>query len=309
VGRRFVGIALGVLCVARSAAADGEASARARAAFDRARKMIEAGDCLHAIPELEESLRHDPSVGAHLSLSECVDRGDPHRAWWELREAAVIAFAKKDDRYAFAEERAAALRPRIAMLRIEVPPRDLWAPGFELRIDGKPIDRGHLTGGDVAAPPGEHVVTASTADGRKFELRITSKIGTAALVVVDLLQPHPVAPAPMPVALVTAPTPPPPSQTKRNVGLVLLSTGVLAAAVGTGFGIVALQKRSELDRACNGDASRCTGSPRVVDPVVDSLDSNATASTIFFAAGATLVAAGVYFVLSAPRVQTAAFAW
>ena len=42
---------------------------------------------------------------------------------------------------AIAEQRTSALRLRVGMLRIEVPARDLYAAGFELRVDGKIIDR------------------------------------------------------------------------------------------------------------------------------------------------------------------------
>lgn len=283
-----------IIGMARTARAEESDHDRAVALFGDARKLIEAGDCPAAVPKLLESIAREPSVGARFSLAECVRDADPHGAFWHLREAALLAFVKHDPRVASAEEQAGAIVKATGGLLFDIEAVDLRAPGFDLRLDDRSVDRFHLSAA-VAAAPGDHHIVATVADGRRFEgdARVTrGSITRARLVLVRA--PSVVAPR--------VESPPPPIAVReensslsgrRKVALGIGSAGVAALAVATAFGVVALEKRAEIDRACNGDRDACTGSPRVVDPVLDSANANATISTILFAAGGALLAGGI----------------
>jgi hypothetical protein len=289
------------------------------AAFEHARKLIEAGDCAGAIEKLDESIRYEPSIGAHLSYADCLEKSDPHSAYRHLRDAAVIARAKGDQRLDVAEQRSRALAPQIAAVQIEVDPADLATPGFLLKVDELAIDRFHLTA-PIAAPPGDHTLSATTASGKRWLKRVRTDAGRVigVKVVLEDPPPPPVAP-PVPVAPVAKDESARerPASTRATIGLVVTGVGVATLLTGAAFGIVTLTKRGELDRVCNGDASRCTGPPRNVDPVLDSAEKNATASTILLSAGGVLVVSGIVLWLTAPRstptttarLRRGAFTW
>lgn len=83
--------------------------------FDQGRRLLENGNCKDAIPKLEESLRYNESVGARFSLASC--RVDPLVAWREYKAAEALALRKNDERAKGARSAAAALEPKLALVR------------------------------------------------------------------------------------------------------------------------------------------------------------------------------------------------
>jgi hypothetical protein len=311
--RRFaIAAVLGtIIAVANTAAAEETDHERAVALFAEARKLIETGDCTGAVPKLQESISREPSIGARFSLADCTRENDPYGAFWHLREAALLAFIKHDDRLGSAEDHAGAIVARTGGLRFDIDAVDLRAPGFDLRIDDRSVDRFHLAS-PIALPAGEHRIVATVADGRRYEgeARVTSGVITLARVVL-LRSPSSATVRSDPPAT-TAPSDDGGGLSgRRTLALGIGGAGIAALTVATAFGIVALEKRSELDRACNGDRNACTGDARVVDPVLDSAGKNATISTILFALGGALVAGGAVLWLTEPRStkNTAVLRW
>src|SRR5689334_20351410 len=78
--------------VTTPARADESAHDKAVSAFQEGRRYIEGGNCDAAIPKLRESLAHEASIGARLSLADCTEASDPVGAWNLLKEAAAHAF-------------------------------------------------------------------------------------------------------------------------------------------------------------------------------------------------------------------------
>jgi hypothetical protein len=280
-----------IMALAGTARAEESDHDRAFALFSEARKLIEGGDCPAAVTKLHESLALEPSIGARFSLAECTRDADPFGAFWNLREAALLAFVKHDDRLDSAEQQSEAIARNKGGLRFDIDAVDLRAPGFEVRIDDRPIDRFHLRA-SIAMPPGNHHVVATVADGRRYESDV--RVESAAIMFVRVVLVRPPAlvtphPEPLPARL--------PSENdglsgRRKLALGLGGLGIATLSVATAFGIVALEKRSELDRACNGDRNACTGRTGIVDPVLDSADQNATISTVLFAVGGALALGG-----------------
>lgn len=302
---RGLGIAILLVATAlvRRAEADEDADerhARAVAAFEEARALIAAGDCASALPKLTESLAAEPSVGAHFSSAECVEGTDPYAAFWHLREAAAVAHRRRDDRGLLADRRADEIARRVGGIRVQMSGGPNALLGFELRIDGRPIDRIYTTG-PIALEPGNHAVSVATTDGRRLEQTVHVAEGTVTIFDVAL---GAVAapPPPRPPAQSVAPPPPPRGGLggRQWLAIGLAAAGTLSVAAGTAYGVVTLEKRDELDRACNGDANACTGAPRVVDPVLESAERNATASTVLFAVGAGLLAGAAVLFFVAP---------
>src|SRR5712692_8236084 len=85
------------ILVTTVAHADSSDHARAMTAFEDARRLIDGGDCELGVVKLEESLRWEPSVGAHLAMADCLEARDPLTAWANLREAERLAYLKHDE--------------------------------------------------------------------------------------------------------------------------------------------------------------------------------------------------------------------
>lgn len=86
----------------------------------------------------------------------------------------------------------------------------------------------------------------------------------------------------------------------RTLGFVLGGVGVVGVGVGSYFGVTAISKK-------NSGNAHCTG--KLCDSQGLSLESDAhtdgAVSTVAFAVGAVALAAGAYFVITAPASQSA----
>src|SRR5262249_36785877 len=107
---------------------------RAKELFAEARRLVNSGNCGDAVRKLEESLRFNESIGVRLSLAECA-RDRPLEAWRQLKMAEFLAAKKGDDRVTFARMQAAALEPRLALIRFELAPSVGDLADFEMHID------------------------------------------------------------------------------------------------------------------------------------------------------------------------------
>jgi hypothetical protein len=77
------------------------------------------------------------------------------------------------------------------------------------------------------------------------------------------------------------------------VGLALVATGAGAVVVGAVFGVLALDKASDLDAACGGSRKSCSGRPELVAPLRENGSTLASVSTVSFIAGGTMLAGGL----------------
>jgi hypothetical protein len=303
--RAVIGSILVVGCVgswARPAHADDSAHDKAVVAFQEGRKYIEAGNCDAAVTKLRESLSFEPSVGARLSLADCLEASDPLAAWRALKDAANLAYINADDRLPLAETRAAALEKRLPTIRIVVPQATLEQPGFELRVDGELVDKFHYRTGVIATKPGKHVVEAS-APLRHWAQQVTAEPGGSAQVSVQLERdtcsngPANGVAGPAPVTLVRES----PGSTRRTLGVAIAGVGIAGLASGVVFGILTLNKKSKIDEICGGNAGDCHAAPGSVDPERQSATTTATISTASFIAGGVAVLGGGLLYFTAPN--------
>ena len=202
--------------------------ATAQALFDRAKKLMSAGNYAEACPALEESQRIEPRSGTLLNLADCHEQaGRLASAWTTFVEAATLAKTEgKADRESGARERAAALLPRLSHLVIDVPSAASTL-GLEVTRDGQRVGPAQF-GLPLPADAGIHVVSAK-APGRKpwqAEATVRGSASTTNVIVPDLESSSPPAaigpsstpvepPAPEPAATAPAASPavPPPAPT------------------------------------------------------------------------------------------------
>src|SRR5262245_9836481 len=172
---------------ARAQAADPQKALAAQALYDQASAEMDAKNYVSACRKLEEVTRLVPEgVGARLTLGECYEAlGKLASAWsqYAVVEPMAIRFGQPE-RAQRASERAAMLRPKLAMLTIEVPAAVRATPGLAITRDGVPVGEAQWdtplpvdAGGHeiVAAAPGyrdhkKHVEVV--ADGAKVSTKI-----------------------------------------------------------------------------------------------------------------------------------------
>jgi len=272
---------------------------RAVAIFEEGRRLLEQGNCAAAIPKLNESLSYEPSVGARLSLADCYQSVDALAAWRNVREAARLAYLKHDERIEVAQKRTAELEAKLPRVHVTVPPSNLDEPGFELRVDGAPIDPFFYKDGVIAVEPGKHVIEAA-APRRHFAQTIVVEPGEPRTVTVVLE-------ADQCVGAPAAPTAPvaerreEPGATQRALGLVVGGVGLAGVALGTAFGFITLSKKTALSNACGGNVGACSAAPGSLDADREAATASATVSTVSFIVGAAALAGGTVLYLTAPR--------
>jgi hypothetical protein len=276
---------------AQSAADD----ATARALFDEGRKLMDAGKFGEACPKFEEGQRLSPGIGMKFNLAECYERlGKLASAWAAFLDVASMSKAAgQADREAVARRRAKALEPDLQRLKIEVPPTSRLE-GLEVRRDGAIVGPGQW-GTAIPADAGEHVVTA-TAPGRvKFQgkVSVAGAAGSVATLDIPLLPIDPRS-TEKPTSVVAQPQPR--GGTQRTIGYAAGATGLVAAAVGSVFGVIAMNKYSQSSSYCY-PGNQCQ--PDGVTLRHDAITAG-NISTITFVAAGVLVAAGVVLVVTAP---------
>jgi hypothetical protein len=281
------------------ALADGGDHDKAVALFHEGRALIEQRRCDAAISKLKESLEHEPSIGARLSIADCVETSDPLEAWRNLKAAAALALVLQDERIAPAESRAAALESHLAMLRFGLP-AVVQQPGFELRVDGELVDR-YLYAGGVATSPGRHLVEASIP-GRRFSKTVTTAAGARTLVDVELVADETCAAGRQPSpAMASARAPDGDAATaRRALGIAVGGIGLASLATGTVFGLLTLDKKASLDRACGGSVATCTAAPESIEAERQAAKTTAALSTVGFIVGGAAVLGGVAIYVTAP---------
>jgi hypothetical protein len=294
--------------IARAQSASDQAAATAL--FKQGRDLMAAGKYADACPKLAESQRLDPGAGTLLNLATCYEKnGQIASAWTTYQDAASAAQrAGEAERVKAARAKVAALEPTLPTLTIVVPAA-ADRPDLEIRRDGALVGRA-AWGAPIPVDPGPHPLDASAPGktpwhgqaqvggaGAKVSIEIPPLADAAATPPPALSAP----PTPAPAAAPTAPpadstTPSSSGSTQRLLGVITGGVGVVGIGVGSVFGAIAMGKNNSASGHCNG--SVCDA------PTVSTLNdarTDATVSTVAFAAGGVLLAAGVVLYLTAPK--------
>ncbi|WP_437961309.1 hypothetical protein WME76_17840 [Sorangium sp. So ce119] len=275
---------------------DRHAAVTAQALYDQATAELEAGRFASACGKLEEVTRLVPDgLGAKLTLAQC------YEAWGKLASAwaqytiveALAAKAGQAERSARAGASAAALKPRLATLTVDVPEAVRAYRGLEIRRDGVPLGEPQW-GASLPVDTGEHEIVA-TARNRKPWRRsaVVTADGETVSVAIPALEPdgrdEPARPRPAT------------GGAQRAAGLVVGGAGLIGAGVGVFFGVRAALKLNESNEAghCH-DGNLCDDVGYVArEQAVAAGD----VSTVLLLAGGAALAGGVALFLTAPKPE------
>jgi hypothetical protein len=288
---------------AQTSAAD---MAAARALGTEGIKLANHGKCVEAIDRLEraERLYHAPTTLGRLG--EChVEIGKLVQGTEELRRVvreplasdAPKAFVQAHTR---AEKALTAAQGRIPYVRIVVNAPSGAKP--ELVIDGESVSSAAI-GTEWPVDPGEHTFEATapgyTKASNKLRVKEADKKEVTLTIDVDPNAPKTPPPPPPPTQTATpaptltpTPTPPPPSPPSRVPAYIAFGVGAAGLAVGTVGGLVFLNKKSDLEKACPD--KKCTSDN---SGTLDSTKTWGTITTIGFIVGGAGVAAGFVLLL------------
>lgn len=287
-----------MMCLASPAFADTvdpDQRAAAQAVFDDARQLMSQKRYAEACPKLVESHRLDGSaMGTKFYLAECFEHiGKLASAWTMYLDVANDARKSGErDREKLVNERAAALKPRLPGLTVNVVSELKGTPGLVIKRDSVTVGEGQW-GTAIPVDFGDHVITASIPGKKTWEGHVEAKSEAEQLKIeVPVLGDDESAPV---VASVAAS---PWGARRRTMGWVAGSAGVVGIGIGSVLGAVAMAKKNASNADGHCDASNAcdpTGHNLRLDAI-----SAATGSSAAFIAGGIALAGGIVLVLTAP---------
>ncbi|MBX3204735.1 MAG: hypothetical protein KF764_06685 [Labilithrix sp.] len=173
-------VALACFAGAGDALAD---TSEAERLFLEGRALMLEGRFDEACPRIAESQRLEPHVGTLLNLAACHERqGKVGSAWVEYQKGLTAARAEgQTDRARLAEQRIAAIEPRVPWLRLSL--RSARAD-VVVTLDGGEVAPVAL-GTEMPVDPGPHVAAATVGGATVFEERVELREGEHRTVLVE----------------------------------------------------------------------------------------------------------------------------
>lgn len=297
-------------CLAWPAAAFAQDSKiAAEALFDEGRALMNEGKYAEACERFARSDELDPAPGTLLNLAGCYEKlGRTASAWATYRRAGALARARNQgEREKLASERAAAIEPELARVKIDVPD--------EARVEGLVIRRGDTEveratfGVSVPVDPGSIVIEASAPGRRPWTTTLSVTPKSAQTVAIPVLELQEAAPGSETAAesvppLTTEPIPatadsdPDPGSSQRMLGYIVGGVGIVGLAVGTGFALSARSQNEDSKAFCRtDDPNRCSAEGVALR---DDARSAGTIATIAFGVGLAAIAGGTVLIVTAP---------
>ena len=171
-----------------ASAQDDAKKAAAQEKLDEAKRLMNDGKYQEACTRLEESRKLVAGMATQFRLAECYEKlGRLASAWSHFVEVADAAQAAElSDRERVARERAAALKPKLSYLAIQVPDSVAATPGLVIESDGIVVERARW---GVATPmdPGQHRIIARAPGKSPFRAEVEVE-GEGTKVVVSLTE-------------------------------------------------------------------------------------------------------------------------
>jgi hypothetical protein len=235
----------------------------AKAEFNDAQKLFDAGRQADALPHFRKAFAASNSPNARLMIARClVALGKTAEAYEEMatttREAA--ARADTDPKYARTRDAAAAelavLERRVGKLVVAL--ADPGA-GATVTLDGAPLGADRL-GIPIAVQPGTLTIEATHAGDAPVRREIAVGAGETKTVAIAFTSAASAASAAGPVSTTPKPAPPVDAPTHgggvRVAGFFVAGLGVAGMGAFVGAGLAAKSKFSSVEAACGG--VRCT---------------------------------------------------
>jgi hypothetical protein len=234
---------------AAAAQSSGAEVALAEMLYRQGRQLMADGKTSEACPKFAESYRLDAATGTLLNLAACHEAEKKlATAWLEYTEAVTLARRdRREDRIRFAEDRLAAIEPKLSRLTVVVPPASEVAE-LEVEVDHVSVRRAAWS---VPAPvdPGKHTIEARAKGRTAWSKQVTvEQEATNITVTIPLLDAEPLAVAAPPPPVESAGPAPATEMFTRPIPTSVYVAGAVtlaftAGAVGTGLAYVS--KRSQ----------------------------------------------------------------
>jgi hypothetical protein len=285
----------GLLLAPASARADSEDQAAAETLFKDARDLLRAGQVDEACRKFSESYRLDHAAGTLLNLALCHEKqGKVASAWVEYTQSVALARqAGNASREQVASEAAAALEPRLPRLTVTVPD-EARLKGLEVIRNQSAIEQGGW-GTPLPVDPGDVLIEAHAPGYKPWSTRITLQAGEAKSVAIPVLALDEQTLAASKPSWWTA---------SRRTGAILGAAGVASIAVGSYFGVEALQTKQQAMTQCpsrDGEVRCNTSGSSLSKTAVE----QAWVSDITIGVGVAAVVAAVVLVVTGKPNTTA----
>ena len=289
--------------VARAQTTNAQRFATAQTLYDQAVAEMANKDFASACRKLEEVTRLIPEgLGAKLTLGECFESAGKLASAW-IQYALVETAAGKAanmERQQKAQARAAALKPKLAQITIDVPGEVSKVAGVEVHRDGVSVGAAQW---GVALPvdAGSHTIVV-TAPGKLRWSKTVDGVADGATISVRIpaLLDDPAAKAGAPALHGTGGAAPV-ATWQRPAAFVAGGLGLVGVGLGVAFGLTAVAKKDE----SNTD-NHCTEAD-ICDPIGIESRSDARSagnvSTAMFIAGGVALAGGVVLFVTAPSAK------
>lgn len=288
---------------ARAQTVDPQRALTAQALYEQATAEMDARKFADACRKLEEVTRLIPEgLGAKLTLGQCYEAQDKLASAWS-QYALVQEMATKvgqEARAMLAGGKAAALKPQLATITIEVPDTNWKTLGLTVSRDGLSIGEPQW-GTPLPVDAGSHEIVAK-APGRetyKKQLevvangaRVTVKIPRLRLDQAAAAGTATAEPSSLPV------TAPQDRGWQRPVGLAVTLTGTVGVGAALVLGAVAIFKHGESKEGNHCDLQdRCDDKGLALRREALDLGNGSTAA---FIVGTAVLVGGAALLLSAP---------
>lgn len=278
--RALAAVAFLVALEGSARAADPNASAMAEALFDQGRTLLEQGKVAEACDKFAASNKLDPAPGTSLNLADCYARlGRTASAWALFVEAAADARRDGDARREKeAEERSAALEPKLAHLHLVV---SQSLAGLHVDVDGEPLTAAAI-GAPLPVDPGIRKLHVAAPGYVARDVTVSIAEGADTSLTLPALAPEP--PKPLPAASERTPF----WSAPRVVSVLSAGVTVVCTGIGIGLGVSAQSKWNDATKICPG--------PTCSDPAA--LGAAHDAGTLADLSTGFFVGAGVFAVTS-----------
>jgi hypothetical protein len=218
--------------------------------YARATAEMDAKSYPSACRKLEDVTRLVPeALGVKLTLGECYEGlGKLASAWSQYALVEVLApRAGQGDRAQRAASRAAALKPRLATVSVDVPGKVRATPGLAITRDGVSVDEAQW-GTPLPVDVGRHEVVATAPGQRPWKRQVeVATDGVKVSVLVERLEPlEPLKPTVFAKrAPPSRPAEAPVRPWQRPLGLSVAGLGAAGLGVGAVLGGLAIAKNNE----------------------------------------------------------------
>ena len=291
------GVASAMLLVTAHSAADSATARSAEALFQEGKDLMSAGRLADACPKLAESQRLDPGTGTLMALAICHER----QGWLASSVAeyrGALAQSERDgrdDRVSVARAALTRLEATVPRVTLSIPDEVTSLPGVRIIWAGRELPRASW-GDPLLVDPGEYDLSVEAPAHRPFRAHVRiDQPGTRHEIGIPPLA------GDVPAAKLDGPVPEAPSDRpaawRAPAGYAGLGLGVVAIGFGSAFALKAKSNWDDVKAKC--DPAHC-GTTSAQQPY-DDARSQATIATIGFGVGVAAIAAGVYFLVSAPR--------